>query len=112
MAVVFVSFFCLYYLMVISLVIGWERSLRKGSTAPASVQATRIAVIVPSRNEEASIGFLLEDLRRQDYENFEIIVIDDHSTDKTRQVTADAARLDRRITILPNTGTGKKPALT
>lgn len=44
---------------------------------------TFITVLVPARNEAARIGNLLESLVQQDYPHYEVIVIDDHSTDGT-----------------------------
>lgn len=45
-----------------------------------------ISVVVPARNEEASLGACLESLTRQIGVEFEIIVVDDGSTDRTRQI--------------------------
>jgi glycosyltransferase involved in cell wall biosynthesis len=45
-------------------------------------------VIVPARNEEASLGACLESLVAQTGVPFEIIVVDDHSTDRTREIAA------------------------
>ena len=46
-----------------------------------------VSVLVPARNEERSIGACLESLVRQRYDNFEIIVLDDGSTDRTAEIT-------------------------
>ncbi len=46
----------------------------------------KISVIVPARNEEASLGACLESLVAQCGVSFEIIVIDDGSTDRTREI--------------------------
>lgn len=45
-----------------------------------------VSVCVPARNEERDIGQCLTSLLRQDYPAFEIIVVDDHSTDATPKV--------------------------
>jgi len=47
-----------------------------------------ISVLIPARDEAARIGPCLDGLARQSYRRFELIVIDDHSTDGT----ADLAR--------------------
>ncbi|GAC1653621.1 MAG: hydroxychlorobactene glucosyltransferase CruC [Ktedonobacteraceae bacterium] len=46
-----------------------------------------ISVIVPARNEEANLPRLLASLTRQDYSRYEIIVVDDASTDSTATIT-------------------------
>ncbi len=45
-----------------------------------------VSVLIPARNEEKNISNLLSDLFAQDYRNFEIIVLDDNSTDNTAQI--------------------------
>jgi cellulose synthase/poly-beta-1,6-N-acetylglucosamine synthase-like glycosyltransferase len=42
-----------------------------------------VSVIIPARNEEASLGTCLGSLVSQTGVDFEIIVVDDHSTDRT-----------------------------
>lgn len=50
--------------------------------------STRISLIIPARNEEANIGALLSALQQQSYpaDLTEIIVVDDHSTDRTAEI--------------------------
>ncbi len=45
-----------------------------------------VSVIIPARNEEASVAACLESLISQADINFEIIVVDDGSTDNTRKI--------------------------
>jgi glycosyltransferase involved in cell wall biosynthesis len=47
-----------------------------------------VSVIVPARNEEACLGACLQSLTAQSGGPFEIIVVDDHSTDRTRQIAS------------------------
>jgi len=60
-----------------------------------------ISVLIPARNEEANIGTCLESLRRQEYPNFEILVLDDASTDGTTDIVARIAAEDPRVTAVP-----------
>jgi 4,4'-diaponeurosporenoate glycosyltransferase len=46
----------------------------------------RISIIIPARNEEHNLPRLLESLRRQSMQPFEIVVVDDGSEDKTAEV--------------------------
>jgi len=50
-----------------------------------------VSVIVPARNEEASLGACLESLTRQDGLSLEIIVVDDGSSDCTREIAQSFA---------------------
>jgi glycosyltransferase involved in cell wall biosynthesis len=52
----------------------------------ASEPTPEVSVIVPARNEEACLGDCLRTLAGQAGPNYEIIVVDDHSTDGTRTV--------------------------
>jgi glycosyltransferase involved in cell wall biosynthesis len=54
------------------------------STAELSVP--EVSIIVPARNEEASLGSCLQSLTAQTGLPFEIIVVDDASTDRTREI--------------------------
>jgi glycosyltransferase involved in cell wall biosynthesis len=45
-----------------------------------------VSVIIPTRNEDACLGACLESLVRQDGPAFEIIVVDDASSDRTREI--------------------------
>lgn len=56
-----------------------------------------ISVIVPARNEEKKVGRLLASLLKQDYPNYEIVIIDDRSTDRTGGIIASFAEKDARI---------------
>jgi hypothetical protein len=56
-----------------------------GTPVPASGRPT-VSVIVPARNEEASLAACLESLVSQTGVPFEIIVVDDGSTDRTHSI--------------------------
>lgn len=45
-----------------------------------------VSIILPSRNEERYIEKCLDSLLKQDYSNYEIIAIDDSSSDKTGEI--------------------------
>ena len=45
-----------------------------------------VSIIIPARNEEANLGPCLESLTAQTGVAFEIIVVDDASTDRTREI--------------------------
>lgn len=53
--------------------------------AAKQIQRISFSIVVPARNEEKNIGSILNDLRNQNYPTslYEIIVVDDHSTDDT-----------------------------
>ena len=46
-----------------------------------------LSIIIPAKNEEKFLPLLIKSLRRQSYKDFEIIVADANSTDRTRKIT-------------------------
>jgi cellulose synthase/poly-beta-1,6-N-acetylglucosamine synthase-like glycosyltransferase len=52
----------------------------------------RVSIILPARNEEEFIGKCLDSLTKQDYENYEIIAIDDSSEDSTGKIISEYAK--------------------
>ena len=62
--------------------------------APETVTSTpTVSVIVPARNEEACLGACLESLVTQAGVSFEIIVVNDASTDRTREIAKSFPRV-------------------
>ncbi len=57
----------------------------------------KVSVILPARNEERYIARCLDSLLGQDYPNFEIIAINDSSTDETGEIMKAYAANDLRI---------------
>lgn len=47
----------------------------------------RLSIIIPALNEEKTLPFILESIKGQDFSDFEIIVADAGSTDKTKEIT-------------------------
>ena len=62
---------------------------RKPATATGD---PRVSIIVPARDEEETIAETLRRLLTLDYDNFEIIAVNDRSTDRTGTIMAAAAR--------------------
>jgi glycosyltransferase involved in cell wall biosynthesis len=56
--------------------------------APMDSARPTVSVIVPARNEEACLGACLQSLLAQTGISFEVIVVDDHSTDSTREIAS------------------------
>ncbi len=59
-----------------------------------------VSIIVPARNEERNLPKLLPSLLSQRYPHYEIIVVDDQSTDRTPQILAEWAERDERLHVI------------
>lgn len=46
----------------------------------------KVSILIPARNEEANILALLTSIHQQDYDNYEVLILDDNSTDGTYAV--------------------------
>jgi cellulose synthase/poly-beta-1,6-N-acetylglucosamine synthase-like glycosyltransferase len=57
----------------------------------------KVSIILPARNEEEFISKCLDSLTSQDYENYEIIVIDDSSEDSTGKIISEYAKNNPKV---------------
>ena len=61
-----------------------------------------ISIIIPSYNRAALVSKTIESFIAQDYKNWEMLVVDDHSTDNTKDVIELYHQKDPRIHYLLN----------
>ena len=59
-----------------------------------------VSVMIPAHNEESVIGQTVENILNIDYEPFEIIVIDDRSSDNTASVIKDLEKRYEKVTAV------------
>jgi len=60
-----------------------------------------VSVLIPARNEEASIAACVEAVLASQGVELEVIVLDDHSTDRTAEVVREIAAKDGRVRLVP-----------
>jgi hypothetical protein len=76
-------------------------------------QNPAVSVIVPARNEEACLALCLESLVSQTGMDFEIIVVDDASTDRTAEIAQSfAVRAAAELQDAEASTTGKGTSFT
>ena len=73
------------------------RHFRKLGNVKDHTEGPLISIIIPARDEEASIGRLLDSLSKQTYRNIEILVMNDQSSDRTREIVLEHRKDDPRI---------------
>ena len=66
---------------------------------PSRKNGPQVSILIPCRNEEDNIGRCLNSLLRQDYENFEIVVLDDNSEDSTWEIISNYASKHDNIKV-------------
>jgi len=59
-----------------------------------------VSILLPARNEERTIRKCVESLLTQDYPHFELIVLDDNSTDKTYEILQEIAEKHKKLKVL------------
>ena len=79
----------------------------KGESSPLSGDALRasagrpaVSVIIPAFNAQGTISETLASVLRQTWVDFEVIVVDDGSTDRTAEIAGQLALKDSRIRVL------------
>lgn len=93
-----------------------DRQQMRVPVRPANAELPALTVIVPARNEAATINPCVRSILAQDYPRLKLIVIDDRSADDTSTVATRAAAGDSRfhlarIESLPPDWLGKSHAL-
>lgn len=76
-----------------------------------SFQERKLSIIIPARNEESNLPHLLDSLEAQSYKPHQIIVVDDHSEDRTREIAEGYGVQVIANPDLPSGWTGKNWAV-
>ena len=98
--------------LVVRWLIGWGLMWRLPRLPDLPVIASpKVSVLIPARNEESTLPHLLMALNQQTFKPYEIIVIDDQSTDATAQIAKQAGVNVVQPPPLPAGWTGKNWAL-
>ena len=58
----------------------------------------KVSVIMPNKNNERWLRKSIESVINQTYKNWELIIVDDHSTDKSREIIREYMDRDDRVT--------------
>lgn len=99
------DWFWITYTVLISLYLLWIAiiGLRfRGSlkNSPVPDRYPSITTIVPARNEERNIGRCASGLTQQDYNNLEMVFVDDASTDRTPDILEQYETADTRVKVV------------
>ena len=75
------------------------------------MQEPLVSILIPFKNTADFIAECLESIIRQSYLNWEVLAINDHSTDSSLELVNDFVKKDKRIQCFPNDGNGIIAAL-
>ena len=87
----------------------WQSKKRTALVAP--VFHGKVSIIVPAYNEEVNAVTTINNLLKQDYPDFEIIFVDDGSTDATYEIVEKAFAKNERVKVYTKANGGKASAL-
>lgn len=106
---ILVILFSVYAILIFWLISGWKKNqiyhLNKDICTNIST-----SIVVACKNESKTLPHLLLALKNQTTKNFELILIDDHSTDNTWELMNNIDDF-HNVQILKSAGKGKKQAL-
>jgi chlorobactene glucosyltransferase len=101
--------FALFYLIATTVILirnRFELTAIKNECSE-TVNEPKISVCIPARNEENNIGILLQSLIHQEYNNYDIHVLDDQSTDQTAAIVQSYVKHNSSVNL--HTGLEKPP---
>lgn len=83
-----------FYAALIFLVIRFSVTVFNFLSNPKLIRSLKhyhdnVSILIPVRDEEKDILFLLQSIKDQDYTNYEVIVLDDESSDNTYKLVSD-----------------------
>lgn len=67
---------------------------------PTRADGPLVSVVLPVRNRPSQVGEAIQSVRHQSLDSWELVVVDDGSTDETPDVVAAIAADDRRVRLL------------
>ncbi len=65
-----------------------------------------VSILIPFRNTEKFLGECMDSILAQSYPNWEVLAIDDHSTDSSSVIVEAYAIKDQRVRTFKNMGRG------
>ncbi|MFB9330738.1 glycosyltransferase [Paenibacillus aurantiacus] len=93
--------------LLVGVIVFWRLPVLTPTGIPA--RFPMLSIIIPARNEAGRISPLLRSLQMQRYHSFEVLVVDDHSTDQTAMIARSfGAKVLRNETV--ESGSGKSAA--
>lgn len=60
----------------------------------------KVSILIPARNEANNILQLLQSIHQQDYHDYEVIILDDNSTDDTFSVCSEFAAAHSKFSVI------------
>lgn len=82
-----------------------QRGTEWAASAPLETTPT-VSIVLPTRDRSILLTRALDSVHAQSYPHWELVIVDDGSTDDTADIVASAANADERIRVVSSTGIG------
>ena len=73
--------------------------MKSRTSLPSIKDGPLVSVLIPARNEEKNIEMCIKSLLNQDYLNYEILVIDDNSEDRTYEIISKLEKQNSQLRV-------------
>ena len=95
----------IFYVVFFFLILRFTVTLFNFISNPKLPQSARhyndlVSILIPARNEEEDIINLLQSIKQQNYQNYEVIILDDNSEDATYSKCKTFCEKNKRFTII------------
>lgn len=84
----------------------WSGDDAAYALAPRGEPAARVSIVMPVRDRASVVGAAIDSILRQRFTNWELLVVDDGSTDATASIVRAYVDSDARIRLLRQDATG------
>jgi chlorobactene glucosyltransferase len=88
------------FIILVNLILNLRYLKTPSNESKIPLNAPMVSILIPARNEADKISECLETLFKQDYLNYEIIVLDDNSRDNTADIVKQLADKDNRLRFI------------
>lgn len=106
---IWILVFGFYAFLMLAYAYGWLKSQRKTDKGDVA-ECPKITVVVSLRNEESAVEHLMNQFENQSFKDFNLILVDDNSTDNTAALLQKYADGNKIIFVKAN-NQGKKQAI-
>ena len=94
-------FYVVFFFLIIRFAVTVFNFISNPKLPPSATKySDLVSILIPARDEEDNILKLLESIKNQDYSHYQVIILDDNSSDGTFNVCEEFCSTDSRFTVV------------
>ena len=100
--------------IILMALLAWLQKRKETKAVPFNIPAAGqpfVSIIVPAFNEQINAAQTIQSLLLQDYQNMQVVFVDDGSTDNTFKIVKDAFKANDKVKVFTKSNGGKASAL-